>query len=240
MAFFPVYSSYECVICHGTKPCPKCQIKALATALKAANDQIRFLTNDYHEALTVQYYDKIKIGYHFDISNVQISFLPQINIYNNLSNLFFGTITFDPSKFGSVNPTDKERMYILKSIYHLRHEYFMVYGCFERHKSGTTHAHFVMTTNCSADIKRRLKKQFTNAPRNEKAVQLDYARMPSALMYINKIEQDKQWFFHNHMYHRSFDEDWTNPLDIRGDSLPITTTSHNGMVQVHTYLSDSD
>ena len=196
MAVNPVYVSYDGCPCtmYCNILCDKCRICSLRTALIAANDTIRFLSRDHHEALSLTHSQKMDVYYKIRRSDIPINIDTILADYS-LSYLKFITITFDPEKFGSNNDSDHEKDYILSVLIRLSRSYFFFYGCFEFHKSGTVHAHLLMASSENDSFwNKTLKSYFTDKPRNRNAVTCYPAKMPQSVRYINK-ESDDYFFY---------------------------------------------
>lgn len=113
---------------------------------------------------------------------------------NKLSNSFFVTLTFDPNKFG-VQPFEHERKQYLKYQFSelLKLELIQsVYGSIEYHANGIPHCHavIIMPPSNQKIVYRILKEAMTDNKRNRVSVQLDSAKWPNAIKYIEKESEE--------------------------------------------------
>lgn len=170
-------------------------------------EALDFILNVSSEQLQLTPYQELDINSKFQFSSIPFTFQnPSQDNLTELAHWHFVTVTFDPSKFGVSNLNDDERKYILYQIVRCIRRGFIkqVYGSFELHQNGRTHAHFI----CYAldnDYKELLKKSFTDNPYNKRAVVIYPAKFPKVLNYINK-ESTNYFKTNDH-------EDDINPLD---------------------------
>lgn len=187
----------SCAVCVGTTPCFRCQIKQL----KLENNQLRQELVKYYEIdagdLELKYYHKQLIDDHI----VQTQKPQEYDFKNNLTNAYFITITFDPSKFG-IQPHEQLRKdYILYQLAKLKaiEKFTECYGCFEYHKNGLIHSHLIMITGFPNEVKQILKMKFTDNTRNKIVIQFDKAKYPAATNYINK---ESTHYYYSYNYKR--------------------------------------
>lgn len=196
-----VSKCFSCVVCSGSSPCYACQIKQLKDTVKQYKEVLDFIMSISSEQLKLKHYQKIDLML-FNRSNSPMPFeIPT----SDLSSWKFLTITFDPQKFGVSNEPEDERNYIL---HHLLRVYRLdycshLYGCFEMHKTGRTHAHIIVRV-LDNDIYSELKKSFTDNPKNKNAIDLGLARFPQSIKYIEKESKD---------YFQLGSFSWSNPIN---------------------------
>lgn len=175
---------FSCVICSGSSQCTKCRLKTANDMIRQYKERLDYILNISSEQLQLTYYQEILIDSTFKQSSFPFEFIiPD----TNLEYWHFITITFDPEKFGVSNPVESERKYILCQLSKLIHMKFLkdIYGCFEQHNNGRTHAHFIAFV-LDNDYKQYLKRKFTDNPRNNIAVKPLPAMFPQVIKYIQK------------------------------------------------------
>lgn len=113
----------------------------------------------------------------------------------------FITLTFDPKRFGDCNEPEEEQLYLLHLINQAYEKELLlptIYGCFEKHKNGSIHAHFIGTVRYANEHVMNLKKFFkarlTDNPYNRNAVDIGNYRFKKSIEYINKEQDYKKWF----------------------------------------------
>lgn len=188
-------TSVNCVQCHDSNiKCYRCQIRQL----KAENLSLKQELQKYYlidnEQLSLTRYQQQDIDNNF----IQQSTPLDYDYKDKLSNEYFITITFDPSKFG-LQPYESERKdYILYQLTRLRNKDLFTdcYGCFEYHKNGIIHTHLIMNTAFPKEIYQILKSKFTDNSHNKVVLQIDKAKWPQAKDYINK-ESDHYYYTYN-------------------------------------------
>lgn len=194
-----------CVICNtDINRCSKCEIKYLRRLLRERDEVIQFLTNGNSEALKTEQIDELKVNKWIKQQwKTAEEGAPRGHLMvEELSNMWFITITFDPSKFGAVNDKDLEKNYILCSIVQLIRKFsiFYVYGSFEFQKNGAIHSHLILRSGEIIDIIKHLKKCFTNNPRNNKAIDYGPAKQKQSIDYINKFKDKGTVYEKKHFY----------------------------------------
>lgn len=190
-----------CIICNDTG-CHTCtqykDIKLLTRELHALQELQNYIEQVSNPAI---YLKPQQIAETHDFKRMVTPLM--VDYKEDLIYWQFITITFDPNKFGIHNTVKDEKNYILWALRKLKEHYSVCYGVFEYFKTGTVHAHAIVRMESSPGLfKKELKKYFTNNPRNRVAIQMDPAKYPNAINYINKIgikEQDRgdEWFFYN-------------------------------------------
>lgn len=159
-------------------------------------EALDYVMNQSNEALTLKPQQIVTIRSRFDRINHPLN----VEYKETLPYWRFITLTFDPNKFGLNNDAADEKNYILYSLLEISNYVDHIYGCFEYQKNGAVHSHVLVRLNENGPIEKILKKQFTDNPRNRNAVQVDKAKYPNALNYINKVgikEADRgdEWFY---------------------------------------------
>lgn len=120
--------------------------------------------------------------------------------FNDLSHLYFITITFSPKRF--YQHTEKQyKDYILYHLIRLRqlNLAFDYYGCFELHRSGVVHSHLIIRAYQIDEVRKYLNKQFNHDARNRKCIDIQPVTTNRVLDYINKAD-DKRKDRSNHFY----------------------------------------
>lgn len=113
----------------------------------------------------------------------------------------FITLTFDPNRFGDCNEPEEEQLYLLYLINQAYEKELLlptVYGCFEKHKNGSIHTHFICTVKYASihttTLKKFFKARLTDNPYNRNAVDVGNYRFKKSIEYINKNQDYKKWF----------------------------------------------
>lgn len=168
-------------------------IKQLMEENRKLKQQLAYIQGISSEQLELKYYEKNAINKSFIIKKQPMDFE-----YELIPHFKFVTITFDPQKFGTDNDQQQEEQYILHQLNKLKEQQQIttLYGCFELHKTGTTHAHMILGTNYETEIYKQLKKAFTDNPHNRRAIDIQLVKKP-AKEYIDKTCEntpDKKWF----------------------------------------------
>lgn len=176
------------------------QNKKLKEEIQQLKNKINYLTAHTHDELYVTGSERLEITEHIQM----ISEPDNTYRYTPTADWRFVTLTFDPARFGVDNDPAHEALYILKVLTNgIKEEYiFQLYGCFERQRSGVVHSHCLIKTGDEIKLLRYLKRNFTNNPRNNKAVDAPPAKHPQALEYINKTCPygfEKSWFKLNNL-----------------------------------------
>lgn len=190
---------YGCNICNKegwSNPfCDKCEIYRLKKRIQELENENTFLRKDQDQQfnLTPHLFNK------FGLRHLETKYLIPLN----QDNLYFLTITFDPSRFKNLG-TDAaaEETYILHQLALATNDELLLEleGCFELQSNGNTHAHAHVRTYQPIELQQTLKKKFTNNMRNDKAIDLQPARTATkGINYINKIQEgkgceNKTWF----------------------------------------------
>lgn len=113
-------------------------------------------------------------------------------------NLYFLTITFDPSRFTdleSVTETSKKE-YVLRHLQDKFNRQFItrIYGCFEYTKKMEIHVHCILLTGRPSDLKYLLKCAFAESTENAHCIDLQPVESPkNVIRYIEKESFD--YFF---------------------------------------------
>lgn len=158
-----------------------------------------------YESKYAKAFDVITVQDDYEIDNMfsiyHQSYIPigyQIDESNKCDDLHFITITFDPKKFGHEANSEKEERYILYSLYEMKKHNNItdIYGSFEKHKNGRTHAHLlIFTPKSSPFFKSRLQSMFTDNMNNTKAVDMEVCKnISKCKAYIDKDPYPKTWF----------------------------------------------
>lgn len=178
-------------------------------------NQLNYILNKFNEAIMISPQQKVET-YIF----TRTTSPKNVHYESDVHRWQFGTVTFDPSKFGVGNRTSDEKNYILWSLAQLKKYYENLYGCFEYTETGTVHGHFIAQMKRNPDeFQKQLKRYFTNNAYNNVAVKVYPAKYPNALNYINKIgikEEDRgdEWYYYNPV--TSNDLDYINNEPRRG------------------------
>lgn len=187
-------TSENCLICNGkySHECIFCEYNKLKKENEILKEEIyRF----QHPLTPLKVPKDFYINLENDIQDQPHSFKKDDFL---VESSYFLTITFDPRKFGVDNDSDEERKYILyiikKYIYYISN----YYGCFEYHKNGAIHAHLIITLFSKYvyhDLRKKLKKEFTNDCYNKHAVDLQPIKnIEDVLQYINKPQSGKLYY----------------------------------------------
>lgn len=106
---------------------------------------------------------------------------------------FMFTQTFDPAKFHVLNNRVSQRDYI-KQVYEVvLYNQPMVQGCYELHKSGIVHSHFIVLEKVDLDV---LKSYFTKNKDNEHCINYQLKTYKEAFDYISKqLSKDSDNFY---------------------------------------------
>lgn len=209
---------HTCVICCGYTQCDKCKIKDLQRQLSEYKEAMDFFLGESSISMSI---DKV-----FFAKKYMNTFECSSGYYKGdipdeyLRNTYFITLTFDPDKFGTNNPSEDEENYILYILAKQckRDRIFNIYGCFEQFKTGITHAHLIMHTNFIDEIRKELKLALTNNPRNRNSIDIGPAHKTKAIDYINKsddghkIYDPKKYFYYGALYENE-DLKEPSPLD---------------------------
>ena len=179
--------------------CPTCEIFILKNEKRLLQEQIQFLTQAQSEELLIPYYAEqliekyIIIYLKYQLCSTTIPDIP----LSYLSNTYFITITFDPTRFGVANPPEQEEQYILYQLARIIKKgfCFSFFGCFEKHKNGITHSHLIMHSNYRVEVYDLLKRAFTNNPRNRVAIDIGNAHQTKSISYI--IKESNKYFKYN-------------------------------------------
>lgn len=218
-------TSVRCPVCIGSSiQCDRCTIKQLKNEIKLLNQQLA----NYTEHISS---DVLRVPYN-EIHRIKQSNLPLDNYYpidhDQLSSYKFITITFDPTKFGTQQLDQQRKDYILHHLIKLYDNEMIknFYGCFEYHKNGIVHSHIIAQTYVPQDVYSYLKTKFTDNAKNKYAIQIDPAKIPQAIDYINKestnyfIKISKKTY--RKIITKMIDEtesDEDNPLDVINNNI---------------------
>lgn len=177
----------KCVVCYGSSPCYQCQIDALNSIISLQKAELKYLRKESNDHLLL----KKDYSTYFETDN---RYLP-LNKYGKLSDYHFLTLTFDPQKFGLFNNPQDEKNYIFATLYKARKWIKQLTGCFEYQKTGTTHAHLILSLNSSPnssypesdkEIEDWFRKFYTDNPKNKYAIKCYPAKFPAVEDYIKK------------------------------------------------------
>lgn len=175
--------------------CYQCEIKRLKDKIIEQEQIINFLKKDDTRS------DLTKIDPElFTKSKHRRHVTPNEKVIN-IANMWFITITFDPSRFHNLSIDNaQEEIYIL---YYLALAYNQLlfnwaYGCFELQSNGTTHAHLMAHSYNPYELTAFLKQQFTYNMKNNKCI-VTLPADANCQTYINKVQADKgcerkSWF----------------------------------------------
>lgn len=176
---------YGCPICtnNDTIKCSSCQIKHLQIELNKLRNELAKLSIDRIDELHLKYYQQIEIKKYFIRTPLPVKF----EYESKLSNAYFFTLTFDPTKFGLHEYENERKEYILWTLTKYRHLYFECWGSFEYHKNGIIHAHAIIITGQPKELYQKIQPMFTDKEHNKYAVDYGKAKYPQAEEYITKI-----------------------------------------------------
>lgn len=93
------------------------------------------------------------------------------------------TQTFDPAKFPVLNNRVSQRAYIKQVLEVAMIDHLIFQGCFELHKTGVVHSHFIVIKNID---KENLKQYFTKNKSNEYCINFVQKTYKEAYDYITK------------------------------------------------------
>jgi len=202
----------KCSMCEDNKPCYKCLARIYYNENFRLRQQISDLKNEPCECLEVSP-DK----YMYNMKYFKQSYTPMKTVFEktsklknfDITNLYFVTVTFDPKRFGVMAHPEQEKMYILnairecsKKVFYENENHSDIYGCFEQHKNGRIHAHYLiyLYTNSRYYIyKNEITSKFTSNPSNKVAVKVVPAIVPNVIYYINK--ETTGFFKHKGIFH---------------------------------------
>lgn len=211
----------RCPVCIGSSiQCYKCNIKQLKQKICQLEKQLA----NYDDHILAE---KLQIPTPNNIYKIRQSNQKLSNLYSidnqHMSSYKFITITFDSSKFGMQPLEDYRKNYILYQLYSLYQKDMIknFYGSFEYHKNGLIHAHIICQTYNPIDVYYYLLSKFTDNTKNKIAVQLDKAKIPNAIDYIEKesthyfLKVRKATFLNIiELYKKDDSSDDDNPLDV--------------------------
>jgi len=192
----PKIPNNKCVKCYNTPQCLQCENKQLKNDNLQLTQQLGKLLMIQPEEFDLKYYHKMDIKKHFKRQSTPFK---EFEYKSKLTNASFFTITFDPSKFGTQPFEDERKEYILHALTKsIKTEYFTeICGCFEYHKNGIVHAHFIVITAFRQQLKDCLIPYFTNNKRNLKCIDAGPAKYPQAMDYLTKESTD--YFYHHYI-----------------------------------------
>lgn len=104
-------------------------------------------------------------------------------ILHDDSEVLMITQTFDPAKFPVLNNRVSQRDYIKQVLEVALKDHPIIQGCFELHKTGVVHSHFIVTQNID---KENLKQYFTKNKSNEHCINFVKKTYKEAYDYITK------------------------------------------------------
>lgn len=175
--------------------CQTCQIYQLKKRIQNLESENAFLRKDQDQQFNLTLHLFYKYGKRY----IETPYIKP----KEQDNLYFLTITFDPSRFNNLGTnTEAEETYILHQLALATKDQLVIelVGCFELQNNGTTHAHAHVRTYQPIELQQFLKKRFTNNMRNNKSVDLQIARKSDKGMdYINKKQdgkgtENKSWY----------------------------------------------
>lgn len=161
------------------KVCVVCQNESEIFKLKQQLVELNLKLSQYnHEEMRITINNKQLIEEQFELSN-----RPLLNEEFDISGYQFITLTYDPKKFGFCQLETKQREYFLCSLLNKQ-----VYGCFEYHKNGNMHCHFIMksTEDEAKQFKKEIRYKFTDNPKNRDFMDIGVAKDKMAIRYIHK------------------------------------------------------
>lgn len=178
--------------------CYQCEIKRLKITIQEQQSIINFLkeSNDKSNLRKIdpELFTECKGKREIVPNNKKI----------DINNVWFITITFDPSRFNDLGlDLPQEEQYILYKVA-LAHNQLLFnwcYGCFELQSNGTTHAHLMCNSYNPQELNQFLKEQFTYNMRNQICIKTLPADA-NCQTYLNKVQEDKgcerkTWFYLN-------------------------------------------
>lgn len=169
--------------------CVVCQNESEIKQLKQQIVELSLKLQQYeHQQMKVTINQKQLIEEQFEQSN-----RPLLNEEFDITGYQFITLTYDPKKFGYLQTETAQREYFLSALLDKS-----VYGCFEYHKNGNMHCHFVMksTEEEAKKMKQDIRYKFTDNPKNRDFMDIGIAKDKVAIRYINKESR----FYFKHKY----------------------------------------
>lgn len=165
-------STIKCVVCQEESEVKKLKQQIIELNLK--------LSQYVHEVMKVTNDDRQRLEEEFEYSNT-----PLLNEDFNVEGYYFVTLTYDPKKFGYMQTEKAQQEYFLANV--SRYKY-PTYGCFEHHKNGNVHFHFIIQASLEQvkQMKNEMRHKFTDNNRNKDFMDIGIAKHKTAIRYINK------------------------------------------------------
>jgi len=164
--------SIKCVVCQDDH-----QIKLL----KAKISELTIKLSMYeHSEMKAYSHEKQLIDIIYEQSDT-----PLLNEDFNIEGYQFVTLTYDPKKFGYMQSARGQTEYFLAAL--IKYEQ-LLYGCFEYHKNGNVHMHFIIkgTNEELEQMKKDIRYKFTDNPRNRDFMDYGICKDKTGIRYINK------------------------------------------------------
>jgi hypothetical protein len=153
--------------------------------------ELRRIKSETSELLAHNYkYREYMIKYHLQLSEQPINYA-----ITELPKTYFITITYDPDHTGFWNDENHEKVYILWHLWQCIELGHLLdfYGCFEKQSNGRIHSHLIAKSYNPKDCEDYLIKQFTTKnKKQQRAVQMDPAKVPNSIDYIEKTLSTKK------------------------------------------------
>lgn len=179
----------RCVLCATSSiQCLKCENQSLKESLLDSMAMVETLK------LKLKRNPLLRCENKFLFFETADTYLP-LNLFGDIEDYSFLTITFDPQKFGYINRPDEEQKYILHTLWQLIDKSLVrqLTGCFEYQKNGTTHAHILLKRSgitTDADITSYLVPLYTDRDKRQKAILCVPAKFPTVEDYIRKESKE--------------------------------------------------
>lgn len=139
------------------------------SAMKAIQKNFKHYDSKQTLIKQVEQLEHISNQFEYDISNSPTCYMV--------------TITYDPKKFPVLNNRGTQRLYILYTLDQLYRKHTFIQGCYELHKNGVVHAHFITFDPVPKDI---ISSYFTNNKLNDKCIHVCQKTYEEAYLYITK------------------------------------------------------
>lgn len=213
--------SHKCVVCQ-----TESTIKQLEFKNKQLMETINRLESKYDKMTITN--DERQL-----IQNFEYSEKPVFGESSNVKDYQFITLTYDPLKFGYTNSEKSQREYLMAKIYNYVH-FRPFYGCYEHHKNGNVHMHFILKESeeeCKK-MRKEIRRFFTDRINNKQFLDIGIAKDKTAIRYINKEEElKKQWFYSQYVNDtliRLEDEQFIEPNELKRGDVQVTKPVNGG------------